>query len=111
MRPAPTARARDQGHSLVNSLEGVVVLRLPHAIAAAGVSVSAPLHDVRAKVDENINALLDAYAAARQITKAEVVRDVLREWADKELQLHRKVSVELKRSGLSDRGEPQGRKT
>lgn len=67
--------------------------------------MSAPLHDVRAAVDEHVNALLDAYASARQTTKAEIVRDVLRRWADKELDLHRKVAVNLKRSGLDDRGE------
>lgn len=49
--------------------------------------------------------MIEAYAAARDTTMADVIRDVLRRWAEKELELHRKVHANLKRVGLDDRGE------
>lgn len=67
--------------------------------------MSAPLRDIRAAVDEHVHTLLEAYAAARETTMADVIRDVLRRWAEKELELHRKVEANLKRAGLDDRGE------
>lgn len=49
--------------------------------------------------------MLEAYASARDTTMADVIRGVLRQWAENELELHRKVHTNLKRAGLDDRGE------
>lgn len=67
--------------------------------------LSAPLHDVRAAVEDHVHTMLEAYASARDTTMADVIRGVLRQWAENELELHRKVHTNLKRAGLDDRGE------
>ena len=47
--------------------------------------VAADLIDLRSKIDEATNQVLDAHARAHDIDKSEVVRKVLREWAKKEV--------------------------
>ena len=68
--------------------------------------MSAPLKDVRSAIDECTDMLLDAHASARGITKAEVIRDVLRAWGDEQLKIHRKIGRDLKRAGFDAHGEP-----
>ena len=45
----------------------------------------ADLIDLRAKIDEPTNQVLEAHSRAHDIDKSEVVRKVLREWAKKEV--------------------------
>jgi len=48
-------------------------------------AMAADLIDLRAKIDEPTNQVLEAHSRAHDIDKSEVVRKVLREWAKKEV--------------------------
>ena len=45
----------------------------------------ADLIDLRTKVEESTNQVLEAHARAHELDKSEIVRKVLREWAVKEI--------------------------
>ncbi len=47
--------------------------------------MSADLIDLRAKITEKSNQVLEAHARARNLDKSEIVRSVLDEWAIKEI--------------------------
>lgn len=48
-------------------------------------AMAVELIDLRAKITERANQVLEAHARAHNIDKAEVVRMVLGEWADKQI--------------------------
>lgn len=50
-------------------------------------AMAAELIDLRAKVTERANQVLEAHARAHGLDKAEVVRAVLDEWATKQLHI------------------------
>ena len=62
------------------------MLYLPEAIAMA------ELIDIRSKVDELTNQVIEAHSRAHDVDKSEVVRRVLREWAVKEVHVSTLVS-------------------
>ena len=65
------------------------------------VPTMADLIDIRSKVDEQTNQVLDAHARARDIDKAEVVRKVLREWAVNEIHVSTLVTRLTRSEGAS----------
>lgn len=60
--------------------------------------------DLRTKVIQQTNAVLEAHARARDIDKAEVMREVLDKWADE--QIH--VATLIQRLTRSEGGSGEG---
>lgn len=66
--------------------------------------MSVPLKDLRTKVDEITFLVITAQATIRGITKDEIAREVLKEWAANQLKIHDAIAAEMARHGIqSDR--------
>lgn len=50
-----------------------------------GMAMAADLVDLRAKITELTNQVLEAHSRAKSLDKSEIVRAVLEEWAKKEV--------------------------
>lgn len=55
------------------------------ALLLSGDDVSAPLEDLRAKITTRAHCALAAHARAHGLDKSELVRDILDEWAAKQV--------------------------
>lgn len=59
-----------------------------------------PLKDFRRGITEAIDIWLDAVAAANNIDKAAVARDILQEWAEKKAHEHKVAFRRMRANGL-----------
>ena len=63
--------------------------------------MSLPLHDFRGGITPETKAVLDARATAHGTTMQDVARDVLHEWALREIRAASLLTAAVKRDGLA----------
>ena len=70
--------------------------------------MSVELKDLRAKIDCATECALNAYANAHELDKSEVVRDILGDWAQRQIHAARLLSRALESEGLTaaSQGKP-----
>ncbi len=63
-------------------------------------TVAAELIDLRAKITERSNQVLEAHARAHNVDKSEIVRKVIDEWASKEIHVSMMVARLTRGEGI-----------
>jgi 23S rRNA maturation mini-RNase III len=63
--------------------------------------MSQPLQDLRAKVTIETDCALESYARAHLLDKSEVVRDILHQWAVRQIHAANMLQASLRREGIS----------
>lgn len=66
-----------------------------------GAAMAAEFRDLRAKITERADQVLEAHSLARNLDKSELVREVLDEWAAKEIHIATLVARLTRGNGSS----------
>lgn len=69
-----------------------------------GATVAAELVDLRAKITERANQVLEAHAIAFGLEKSEVVRKALDEWAERQIHISNVICRLTKSEGVAGMG-------